>query len=178
MLKIVGLFLVLSACCIADTLDLGKHGVLTVDVPAGWKFSTQQIPDRGYAAALRPESGENAGVKLSVIYLPNSSPIDPASLRSQLEKVAEQYVATSVEQKIDLKKFGVASGYGEYVVFTDASLVGKPEQKGNFKFIAPGLVKVSDDCIIAVTIVGDDPAGSIARQMLESVASIKITPSK
>ena len=75
---------------------------------------------------------------------------------------------------VGIEDFGISSGYGQYCVFTDTSLVGKPVQKGQFKFIAPGVAQLTDDVLIVVTMVGDDPGGELASEMLKTVASIKI----
>jgi hypothetical protein len=41
-------------------------------------------------------------------------------------------------------------------VFTDASLVGKPPQKDNFKKVSVGIIWFTDDVSGATSILGDD----------------------
>lgn len=172
------LLLISSSRVFGDTLDLGAHGIFNIEVPANWKFFSQPIQDKGFAAALRPTSGVAAGLKITILYLPQPKPVDEAKLKADLLRVCDQYVSTSVEQAKNLKNYGVKSGFGQYCVFTDASLVGKPEVSGEFKVIAPGVIQMTDDVIIVLTGVAQDATGSDFAAMLAAIKSIEIVPSK
>jgi hypothetical protein len=68
------------------------------------------------------------------------------------------------------------SAYGAYCFFTDASLVGAPPKKGDFKCVASGIVRFNDEVSAGVTLLTDDEKGGDFAAMVAAVSSAKVTP--
>lgn len=177
--KIIATLLLLSSLNVfGETLNLGSHGTFTMDVPANWKFFSQPVQDKGYVVGLQPASGESAGLKISLIYPPQPRPADEAKLKEDLLRICDQYVGASVEKVKTLKEYGVKSGFGQYAVFTDESLVGKPDTANEFKIISPGLIQMTDGVIAMLTGVAQDAKGPEFTAILAAIKSIEIKPAK
>jgi L-fucose mutarotase/ribose pyranase (RbsD/FucU family) len=69
-------------------------------------------------------------------------------------------------------------GYGAYCLFTDASMVGQPTKKDEFKVIAIGMIRFNDDVSAAVSLLTDDAAGPDFAAMLKAVSGATVGPAK
>ena len=82
----------------------------------------------------------------------------------------------AVEKKAELRKYSMTGdAYGSYCVFTDASLVGKPPQKDNFKVISVGILWFNDSVGVSVSQVCDDEKGPEFAAMLAMTNSATLT---
>ena len=73
----------------------------------------------------------------------------------------------SVEKKAVLRKYSMTGdAYGAYCVITDASLVGKPPEKDNFKVVTVGIIWFNDAVGVSVSQVCDDEKGPEFATML------------
>jgi L-fucose mutarotase/ribose pyranase (RbsD/FucU family) len=77
-----------------------------------------------------------------------------------------------------LHDFNVSMGYGAYCLFTDASMVGQPTKKDEFKVIAIGMIRFNDDVSAAVSLLTDDAAGPDFAAMLKAVSGATVGPAK
>ena len=112
--------LVISLSASAETIDLGDRGVLSLTVPKDWQFLYKPVPGKGYAVALRPETGTNAGASLSVIFVAGAQKPDVEKLRAELLRQCDEFVGTSVEKQAD----GVGPAKGRSVVERGFSCCG------------------------------------------------------
>jgi hypothetical protein len=92
--------------------------------------------------------------------------------------VADQFVEASVEKKKTLRELTVANGYGYYCVFTDASLVGQPPKKGEFKVVGVGIVHYRDDVVAEMGLSADDEKGPEFTALLDIVGSATLSAAK
>lgn len=160
----------------AETIDLGLHGSLSIAVPKGWTVSTQKEEDSGVAITLSPVGPENAKCILSVAVVPDPKPVAKEEIDEKVLSVCEQFVDASVEKKSVLRPFTVTNGaFGSYCVFTDASLVGKPTKRDEFKVIGIGIIRFRDDLMAAVSIAADDEKGPDFAAMLAAVSGATVT---
>jgi hypothetical protein len=169
------LLLVAPLSALADTVDLGAHGSLTIDVPKGWKLTTAPWEQPGVAVTLAPPEGVNAQFQLNIIFVPKGMSNLKADVDAKVLNEAGMFVDSSVEKKKTLRKFALAGdAYGSYCVFTDASLVGKPPQKDNFKVISAGIIWFSDDVSAATSLLCDDEKGPEFAAMIAAVSSVTV----
>jgi len=162
-----------------DTVDLGPHGALSVTPPTGWKLSSHKEDDSGFAITLSPPDGVNAKCLLNVTFVLEPKPVAKETVDEEVLSVCDQFVDQSLEKKKTLRDFGVSGGaYGSYCVFTDASLVGQPPKRDEFKVIGVGIIKFRDDVMAAVSVAGDDEKGSDFSEMLATVRSASLSPGK
>jgi hypothetical protein len=161
----------------AETVDLGTHGTLSIDLPKGWKIATNATPDVQVAITLTPPDGVNAAGAINIMFAQKGSTAAKADVDDKVLAAGSDYVDSSVEKKKILKKFSVSGdSYGSYCVFTDASLVGKPAQKDNFKMAAIGIVWFNPDVSAAVALASDDENGPDFAAELAAINSMKVTP--
>jgi hypothetical protein len=151
------LLLALPFAASADVVDLGAHGTLSIAVPKGWKLTSAPWEQPGVAITVAPPDGTNAQFMLNILYVPKGMSDLKPDVDGKVLNEAGMFVDMSVEKKKVLQKFAMAGdAYGSYCVFTDASLVGKPPQKDNFKKVSVGIIWFTDDVSGATSILGDD----------------------
>jgi hypothetical protein len=160
----------------ADTVDLGTHGTLTITPPKGWTIVTQKEEDAGFVLLFSPPPDVNAKLIMNVVFPPEKQPLSKQAIQEEAEAAGDQWVDSSVEKKKVVREFKLSAGYGAYCVFTDASRVGKPPEKDNFKMVATGILWFSDDVKAGVTLVADDEKGPDFMAMVAAVSSATLGP--
>lgn len=163
----------------ATDFDLGKAGKLSVTVPAGWTATARVIGDSGRELSLVSKANANAKALLTV-FTP-ATPLPPATeadLDRNFTELCKRYVPQSVERKTVLTRYKLAQGYGVYALFTDATLVGLPPKRGDYKVMAPGFIKLTDSVQLIVTLYADDAAGPEMTALRSAVESLRLTPPK
>ena len=167
--------LLLPLSAFADTVDLGTHGTLTIAVPKDWKLtSTKQ--ETGVDLLVAAPGGANAQLLFSVIYVPHGATAVKADVDGKVVAEAGGFLSMSVEKKTVLRKYSLAGdAYGAYCVFTDASLVGKPPEKDNFKVVTVGIIWFNDAVGVSVSQVCDDENGPEFATMLAMTNSAVLT---
>jgi hypothetical protein len=183
-MKISAVFaLLFSALTIhAAEFDLGSRGLLSIEAPDKWTVTGEPAarPDStqiGYAIAIKPLNDANAKCLVTFAYVKKGPP-DRESIRKDVLRASEQFVADSVEKKQNLKDYSLKQGYGAYCLFTDASLVGKPSQKGDYKVMGSGIVQLSDEVLGVVSIFADEVDGKEFKAMLAAINSFKLKNAK
>ncbi|HTB80160.1 MAG TPA: hypothetical protein VK717_04655 [Opitutaceae bacterium] len=157
----------------ADDFILGEHGILSMPVTDAWVAQNHDVQS-GYTISLESKTGANAACRITVIAVQNATFPDKAKTRAEFMQLAQSFSPGSVEKKPAPKEFSLKSGFGLYCSFTDASLVGKPPIKGNYKTVSPGLIYMSKDLVLAVTIFTDDPSGPEFRQLVDIIQSTQL----
>jgi hypothetical protein len=168
------LFLALAALPLAapaETVDLGPAGHFTLAAPPGWTATVKRQPEAGTTIVLKAPPDVNANCVVNVISVPKDEPLTNEAVREKVLSLADQFVDDSVEKKKVLRYFGLAHGYGCYCVFTDASRVGKPPEKDNFKVVMIGLIRFNDDLAAVVSLLADDTSSPEYAAMLNAVTS-------
>lgn len=157
----------------AEEFPWPGHGTLTFDVPAGWTLQGRQVAEAAFSLNGTPKSHSAALVQITALITPADHPINEAFVQSQLQGIAQQFVTSSVEGKIVTQPMKLHQGYGWYVQFTDASLVGKPPVPNNFKMMRNALIGLDDHAMVIATMQFDDPGTADPAAMLALVSSIR-----
>jgi len=178
-MKKILVLLLLTACCLraqSEKIDLGSRGQLTLYVPETLKVSTSDFGDR-HIVTIEPAGEGNASCTLTITF-PETDRFDTkARLAMQVEVSGAKFAEQSVEGKARAKEFSLTTGYGFYCNFTDPELVGKPPQKGNFKTISAGLIRLAPDVLIEVGISADGFASEPYQQMLGMIEGMEFKAS-
>ena len=166
--------------CRAAEFDLGTRGTLSVGIPDDWRINGKEAkrPDGteiGYVFAIKPRGEANAKCLLTLAYTTNGAP-NKESIRKEVLRATEMFVAESVEKKQNLKDFSMGTGFGAYCLFTDASLVGKKAKPDDYKVMGSGQVQPGDNMVGVVSLFADDAEGSEMKTMLKIINSLKVTP--
>ena len=162
----------------AADFDLGTHGVLSITAPENWIVKGQPAarPDGtpiGYTMAIKPPGDVNAKCLLTFAYGDGSKPA-LTRVRNKVLDVCEEFVANSVEKKKTLKDFPLKAGFGAYCVFTDAAMVGKKPEIGEYKIMGSGVIELNGDLHGAVSIFADEVDGKEFRAMIEAISSLTL----
>jgi hypothetical protein len=154
----------------AETIDLGTHGTLSVTPPKGWTIAKQKEEDAGYVLVFSPPADVNAQLVLNVVFPPDRQPLSKEAIQDEALAAGDQWVESSVEKKKVIREMKLSAGYGAYCVFTDASRVGKPAEKDNFKIVVSGILWFSEDVKAGLVMMADDENGPEFKAMLEAVS--------
>lgn len=173
-------------CCIAflafagrgAEFDLGEHGTLSVTVPESWSV-TSKAANRsdgtpiGYAFAFKPRSDAMAKCLLTFAYVTNRVP-DKQTIQKDVLRACEPFVEQSVEKKKNLREFALAKGYGAYCIFTDASLVGKKPEPGDYKVMGSGIVQPGNEVLGVVSLFAENAESEEFKTMIKIIDSLRL----
>lgn len=168
------LFLAPALSLTAEEFDLGKKGRLTITVPTGWAAKSQDLPGVGVNITVRPESPLNMACKLTVLSLPEGDELTADQMIERWKGTLGRFAEGAVEKDLEVQKLNLKAGTGVYASFTDASLVGKPSEPGNYKVMAPGMIYLSKGLGVATSIFADDKTGSDFSALVKMLESITV----
>lgn len=178
------LLLLLAACALpvsalAEKVDLGGGRAVLLTVPDSWVAGELParppgLPALGRTLRFVPRSGSNDSVMLTLVPLPDGHLADSAALQPMVEEASRQFVAGSVEGKAVLKELKIGHAAGFMVTFTDASLVGKPTVKDNYKSMTSCFAYLGDRVLLSATIFSDDVTGQAYAEALRLVKSLSL----
>jgi hypothetical protein len=162
----------------ADPVDLGTHGSVSIDAPKGWTTTVKKMGDSGSQVTIEAPADMNAACVVLITVVPNPEPLSKEKIQALVLDMCDQTVDSSVEKKKVLHDLDARGGYASYCVFTDASMVGKPVTKGQFKVSGIGIVHLSDEVLLSFGVDADDASGPEFAAMLSSVAGATLTQKK
>lgn len=150
------------------------RGLITLDTPADWTIENRPIAGGGgYAFKLQPKSGTGS-LQITLANTPTDRPVEAAKLAATLEQVVRDYVDGSVEKKFFPQPLPLAQGTGVFVQLTDASLVGQPAQRDNFKMMRNAIDALDAHALAIITLQFDDATGPELPAMMEIVRSFRL----
>ena len=159
------------------TIDLGSHGKLTLYISDKWSVDTSDFGDRRMVS-IKPKDDTNAECALNITF-PDADHYDTkARLKLRIEVDGAKYADQSTEGKAVGKAFSLGTGYGYHCDFTDPELVGKPPQKGNYKTISVGLIHLTPDVLIEVSINADGFSSAAYNELLGAIEGMEFSPGK
>jgi hypothetical protein len=178
--KLFALWLLTSVLLRAQTgtIDLRSHGSLAIYLEDGWKVSTSEFGDRVIVNIEPLDEGTNANAALTITFPEQDRFSTRAKLRIQVEVNGRQYEEGSTERKSVSRELNTqpSVAYGFYCNYSDPELVGKPPQKGNYKMISVGLIRVAPDVLIEMAISSDDARGKPYQQLLGALEGMEYKP--
>lgn len=171
------LLAVLSAAVLAGVLRATDfvwpgHGTIHFDVPDSWRMVGKQAEEAGYAFRARPNSPTAALLLVTVAELPPDKALDPSNLNGLLGNFVREILPTSVEKEFSPQPLPLAQGGGVYAQLTDASLVGRPPQRDNFKIMRSGVAALDLRTLAVFTIQFDDLNSPAVGDMMAMVRSL------
>ena len=167
----------------AEKIDLGTGKALFLTVPASWIVADMPAPPPGMSATgtnvrYVTRNGSNDTVLISVISVPDDRFADRENLKAMAEESTQQFVTGSVEGKANLKELRLATATGLSVTLTDASLVGKPSAKDEYKVLTSCFVYLGGHLMLNATIFTDDLTGKAYADALRLLKSISLEQPK
>lgn len=155
-------------------IDGGKAVVLSL--PDGWSLETAEIPTGtavpGKTIKLSPKNVANTECAVTLFSAPDKRLSDPKLLRESLEEATQPLLTDAVEKKAEIREFKTPHGFGCTATFTDARLVGKPPEPGNYKTATSVLLYLSDQIVVNATVLSDDVKGAEYEAVLAILRSL------
>jgi len=167
--------LLLAATAGAETFDLRERGRLEIFAAGDWKITGEDLGDR-LEIILTPTRGANAGARLVVNLTEKDEHNTKALLRARVLVLCQPIAEEHGVRKPTAEPFYSRQGFGYHCSFTDPELVGKPPEKGNYKHVTYGVVRLAPRVYVAVTILADDFAGPDYQALLGAVEGMELHP--
>lgn len=149
------------------------RGTIHFDVPETWRLSGSQAGDIGFGFNGRPKSNAAAVLQITLAAKRGMNPVDSADLPKLLEKAVHDYLPGSVEKIFDPRPLPLSQGTGYFMHLTDASLVGKPPQPGDYQAMRSAVAALDSQALVIVTMNFNDPAGHEVAEMMAMVQSMR-----
>lgn len=161
-----------------EKVDLGPLGRLTLYLPGDWRTNTTRNTEEITLSIQPARESVNAACTL-VITLPATDRFDTKErLRVRVEADGRGMAEESVERKAIAREFTLTTGFGFYCNFTDPNLRGKPMEKGNYKVMSVGKIRVSPAVLIDVQIMGEGFSDEAYNQLLGAVEGMEYAPGR
>jgi hypothetical protein len=159
----------------SETISLGSRGRLTIYLSDKWRFDVSDFGDR-QIVSIKPKDDTNADCTLTVTY-PEVDRFDTkARLKQRVEIDGVKYEELSVEGKSRGQPFNIQTGYGFYCNFTDPKLVGARPKKGDYKTISLGLIRLTPEILIEVSIQADGFNSAPYNELLGGIEGMEYAP--
>ena len=161
-----------------ETLNLGPHGRLTVYLPGEWTVNTTRNTEQITLTISPKKESINASCTIEVTF-PETDRFDTkARLKLRVEADGQGMAEESVERKAFAREFTLATGYGFFCNFTDPNLRGKPMEKGNYKVMSAGKIRLSPEVLVDVHIMGEGFSDESYQQLLGAVEGMEFVPGR
>ncbi|MBI5691968.1 MAG: hypothetical protein HZC55_17945 [Verrucomicrobia bacterium] len=180
MTRFLLLFLVSAAGLFGqmETLDLGPHGRLTLYLLGEWRANTTRNTEQITLTLAPKKEGVNASCTVQVSFPETDRYDTKARLKLRVEADCYGIAEESVEKKAYGREFSLSTGYGFYCSFTDPKLRGRPMEKGNYKVMSVGKVRLSAAVLVDVQIMGEGFADEAYQQLLGAIEGMEYTPGR
>lgn len=162
-----------SAVALAADYNWPQRGKLSMESPGTWKVSTQSAAGLGFTFKVASTGENQAMLQMTVVALPEGKTISESDLPERLRTMVGRNLASSVEKKVNAVQLAMGQGAGWYAELTDASLVGKPSVKGDYKVMRQGVAALDSTTFVVITMQFDNADGSEPAKMVGMVESLR-----
>ena len=149
------------------------RGTVRMTVPSSWAARSNDAGELGIAFRATPKT-QGVVAQITLAALPADKSMRAEDVKKELEKMVQPYLDGSVEKAFAPKPLAVSQGSGWVVQLTDASLVGKAPEPGNFKTMRNALVALTDSILMIATIEFDDPARPEVAEAMSLLSSVRV----
>jgi hypothetical protein len=161
-----------------ETLSLGPRGKLTLYLLGEWTSNTTRNTEQITLSIAPRRESVNAACTLAVTFPETDRYDTKARLKLRVEADCHGLAEQSVERKAYGREFSLTSGFGFYCNFTDPNLRGKPSEKGNYKVMSVGKIRLAADVLVDVQIMADGFSDEAYQQLLGAVEGMDFTPGR
>jgi len=160
----------------AEAFDWPGHGTVRVTTPTGWSVRAQRTNEVEFYLVAQPQTAPVVNAQFSLIVSPSGQPLDAEQVKGRLEDMTRQFVDGSVEKAFDPKPLALSRGSGWVVQLTDASLVGKAAEPGNYKVMRNAMAVLDGRVMLIATIQFDDPSQPEVAKAMSLLSSLQFEP--
>ena len=154
-------------------LDMSMDDTFIIRGSETWSIAIgKELPLRFGEVSIVPRQGDE--FKLNLRFLCDTSDLakldTPAKMKASLNKYIEQFLADSVEKKADPVRMDVQGRFGFQMILTDAKFAdGKNPPAGEFKYMIPGMLRLTDDSAIMFVLMCNDPQGKPRTEAMDYI---------
>jgi hypothetical protein len=159
------------------TLDLGSRGQLTLYLADRWKTMSTDMGGN-VTLTLTPVDDANAMAQLQVSFPEQDRLNTKSRLKLRVETDCYAMAEGSVERKAQARESTLRSGYGFHCDFTDPELVGRPPEKGNYKVMSIGKIRLAPDVLVDLSISADGFRDQPYQEILGAIEGMEYTPAR
>lgn len=171
-------FLAAPLAAQVEQLDLGPRGRITLYLPGEWRTATTRNTTELTLTVQPRREAVNAALTLAVSF-PETDRFDTkARLKLRVEADSQGLAQESVEGKAYAREFTLTAGYGFYCSFTDPKLRGRPMEKGNYKVMSVGKIRLAPDVLVDVQIMGEGFSEEAYNQLLGAIEGMEFSPGR
>jgi hypothetical protein len=160
------------------TFDFGPYGRLTLYLAGDWKIDDRSMANQGTITINPTRESVNASCTINITF-PQVDRYDTKQrLKTRVEADSHALAEQSVERKAFAKEFSlnVPGAYGFYCSFTDPQLRGRPPEKGNYKVMSIGKVRLTPTVLLDVQIMADGFRDEPYQQLLGAIEGMEFAP--
>jgi hypothetical protein len=160
-----------------ERIDLGSRGQITLYLLGDWKADVSTLGGNTTLTISPSRESVNASATLAISF-PEVDRFETKSrLKLRVETDAYNLTEESVEGRAVAREFRVpAAMMGFYCSFTDRNLRGQPPQKGNYKVMSLGKIKLAPDVLVDVQIMADGFRDEPYQQLLGAIEGMEFKP--
>jgi|JI6StandDraft_1071083.scaffolds.fasta_scaffold01290_13 hypothetical protein len=161
-----------------ETLKIPELGTLHLTPPVGWVIGNlmtdaSKLDSKLHTLSIFSPTEPNSNCQITFMAAPQP-PEDRDTLHQAVKKSTDSIASSSVEGKSVVRDLKLKQGIGAVASFTDSSLVGKPNEPGNAKAIASGMIVLKPKVLAVVSMFMDDASGPDASQMLQALETLSL----
>lgn len=161
-----------------ETINIPELGSLLLTPPIGWVTGNlltddTRLDSKLHTLSIFSPTDPNSNCQITFMAAPQP-PGDRDALHQAVKKSTDSIVSTSVEGKSVIRDLKLKQGIGAVASFTDSSLVGKPNEPGNAKAIASGMIVLKPKVLTVVSMFMDDASGPDASKMLQALETLSL----
>jgi len=154
------------------TINLGSRGQLTLFFSGDWDITGTEMGGQA-TLTINGKGSVNATCTIAVSFPEKDVFNTKARLKQRVEVDAMTVAEGSVEGKPAPREFTLTSGFGFYCSITDASLRGKPPEKGNYKVASFGKIRLAPDVLVDVQIMADGFRDAPYQELLGAIEGME-----
>lgn len=180
MKELIALFFLTTVCALGqmETLNLGPRGKLTLYLPGEWTVGTTRNTEQVTMTISPKKEAVNASCTVTVTFPEIDRYDTKARLKLRVEADGQAMAEESVERKAYGREFTLAAGFGFYCNFTDPNLRGKPMEKGNYKVMSVGRIRLASDVLLDVQIMAEGFSDESYQQLLGAIEGMEFAPGR
>ncbi len=137
-----------------ETVTVPGGNAVEITIPKDWDFSKKPLGNTGLSTLALESSDKTTLLQITMMPDLKGNFSTKEGRDKVLTEAAQHFVDGSVEKKIELQQVESKNGQGSYAKFTDASLVGKPAQAGQYQAMATGIM-LFDKSAATFTLLSD-----------------------
>ncbi len=171
---------VLLACAMttihAATFDLGKNGMLLIDVPRSWTTTGERLDNGGFDLRIQPADTEGPQICFTVIVPPEGQALDRTEASKLLREVAGHFASGSSATEAAVLEKNLTDGFAFYASIPTPSSAEQATDSDTWKSSTPCVMVLGGKVVISATIFADDTAAADFARSLDLLWSTRFEP--